>query len=87
MTQGIPPGKPSRDPLPPGKHTLFKYIFTKNNVFGIQTFFNGFNMFLSFLAENDTERSWNHLKKQVLEPQDAVMVKNSETVVNFVAGL
>ena len=40
-----------------------------------------------FWPKNDTERSWSHLKKQVLEQKRAVMVKNKGIVVKFVAGL
>ena len=36
---------------------ILKYIFTKKMFFGLQTaFFDGFNVLMSFLAQNDTER-------------------------------
>lgn len=57
MMQGIPPGNPSSETLQghpsPGKtHLFFNYVFSENVVFGLQTaFFDGFNVLLSFLAE------------------------------------
>ena len=46
--------------------------------FYLQTMILGsFNEFLNFLAENDTERSWNHHKQQALEPKRAVMIKKT----------
>ena len=48
---------------PPGKHTFFKCILTKHIV-GLQTtFFDSFNVLMSFLAEmmqNDLEISSKH---------------------------
>ena len=47
------------------------YLYEKN-VFGLQTaFFDSFTVLLSFLAENDTERIWNYLQKQIVDPKRA----------------
>ena len=61
----------------PGQKTYpyFNTYLQTNDVFGLSTaFFDGFNVLLSFLAENDTERLWNHLRKQVWEPTRTVKV-------------
>ena len=60
---------------PPGKHAFFNPLLCKIVVFGLQTtFFDSFNVFFNFLAENNAERSRNYLKKQVLEPECAVLL-------------
>ena len=61
---------------PSGKH-FFLMIFTKNDIFGLHTtFFAGFNVLMSFLAENDAERSRNYFKKSVLDPKHAKFDQN-----------
>ena len=46
MGRRTPGGEPS------GKTYSFKYIFTKNVIFGLQTtFFDGFDVLMSFLAQ------------------------------------
>ena len=49
----------------------FLNVFLRRNVsFGLQTtFFDGFNVLMSFLAENDAERSRSFFKKQFLNPK------------------
>ena len=50
MRQGIPPGKPYREP-PRENMPFLMHLYEKND-FGLQTmFFDGFNVLLSFLAE------------------------------------
>ena len=59
---------------------ILKCIFTKNVIFGLQTtFFDGFNVIMSFLAENDAERSRNYFKKKVLDPKCAKLDQNSDS--------
>ena len=49
----------------------------KNVIFSLQTtFFDGFNMLMSFLAENDTERSRNYFKKSILNPKHTKFNQN-----------
>ena len=62
----------------PGRETLrentpiFKCIFTKNVIFCLQTtFFDGFNVLMSFLAENDAERFRNFFNNLILKPKHA----------------
>ena len=84
-------GNPSREALqgnPPGK--LFVICFYDKMLFLVS--WQRFFMFLTcswvFLPKTEAERSWNHIKKLVLEPRCAVMVnKTRKTVVKFVAGL
>ena len=46
-----------REGNPPGKHIFLNAFQRKNVILGLQTaFFDGFNVILSSLAENDTER-------------------------------
>ena len=41
-----------REGNPPGKHTCLNALLRKNDVCGLQTtFFDGFNVLMSFLAE------------------------------------
>ena len=55
-----------REGNPPGKHNFFRCIFTKKYDFSLQTaFFYGFNVFMSFLVENDAERFRNYFKNQI----------------------
>ena len=71
---------PSKEVLqgnPPGKHTPFKMHFCEK-----MSFLASRRRFLMVLTcswvswpKNDTEWLWNHLKKQVLEPKRAVLVK------------
>ena len=52
------------------KYFLSNTFFQKVVVFDLQThLFNGFNLLLSFLAENGTERLWNYLKNSVSDPK------------------
>ena len=57
-------------------YTLFWYIFIKRSSFF--AFRQRFLMVLTcswvFWAKNDTERLWNYLRKQVLEPKRVVLV-------------
>ena len=56
---------------------LFSCIFTKKILLGLQTtFFDGFNMLMSFLAGNDAERYRNYFKKSVLDPKHAKFDQN-----------
>ena len=67
----------------PGRGTLrenipiFKYFFRKNFMFGLQTtFFDSFNVLVSFLAENDAERSRNYFNKSTLNPKHTKFDQN-----------
>ena len=62
----------------PGRETLRENIpflnafLRKNVIFVLQTtFFDGFNVLMSFLAENDAERFRNYLKQLVWDPKCA----------------
>ena len=64
-----------------GKHKEnipFLHQFLRKNVlFGLQTtFFDGFSVLMSFLAENDAERFRNYFKKLVLDPKNAKFDQN-----------
>ena len=61
----------------PGRETsliFFLNIFLRNNVIlGLQTsFFDGFDVLMSFLAENDAERFRNYFKKLVLDKTNKI---------------
>ena len=74
----------------PGRETLRENIpfsntfLRKNVIFGIQTaFFDGFNVLMSFLAENDTKRSRNVFKNPTLNPKHAKLNQNSYFCMQF----
>ena len=58
--------------------------FYENVIFGLQTaFLDGFNVLMSFLAENDAEWSRNFFKKQILNPTHAKMNQHFDFCMQF----
>ena len=53
------------------------HCYEKHVMFGLQTmFFDGFNVLISFLAENDAERSRNYFKKSAVDLKHAKFDQN-----------
>ena len=74
VVQESPQRKPSRK-----THLCSNAFLRKNNAFGLQTtFFDGFNVFMSFLAEKWYRTNTNLPQKQISNPKRAKLDQNSD---------